>query len=173
MIELIQCKRYQSNVGINEIRTEIAKLYVNCHRQVISEKPTSVVFYVVPALTAPAQDLILHPAKWLEIAEDALKSYLKKQFSRELLEFALTWRPALSGQTAIELTERVKQHQTLIEEFFGYKKVIDATALEPVLEALEEIKRNQAIHLQPKSPNASVALQNLLINNTPDNFKRR
>lgn len=156
-IELIQCKRYQSKVGINEIRTEIEKLYVNCHRQVIPEKPTSVVFYVVPDLTAPAQDLILYPAN------------LKKQFSGELLEFAPTWRPALSKQTAIELTERANKHQTLIEEFFGYQKVIDATALEPVLEALEELKRNQAILLQPKSPNASVALQSLLVKAEEEN----
>lgn len=162
-IELIQCKRSQNNVGIGKIHAEVAKLYVNCYRQIIPEKPTSVVFYVAPDLTAPAQDLINYSAKWLEVAEDALRDYLNEQPSKELLEFALTWRPEFSKQTAVDLTERAKRHQNLIDDFFGYKKVIDTTALDQLwYEMAEGFKKTQEILLQPKAPNASIAIQNLL-----------
>ncbi|WP_008311683.1 restriction endonuclease [Leptolyngbya sp. PCC 6406] len=161
-IELIQCKRYQNNVGIGEIRTEIAKLHVNCYRQTIPENPNSVAFYIVPDLTAPAQDLIDYPSKWLEIAEDVLRGYLNEQPSEGILEFALSWRPKFSKQMAVELTQRAKKYQGLIEEFFGYKKVIDTTALEPILAKLEEIQKSQTIFLQPDASNATVALQNAL-----------
>jgi hypothetical protein len=161
-LELIQCKRYQNNVGIGEIRTEIAKLYVNCYRQIIPENPTSVVFYIVPDLTALAQDLIDYPSKWLEIAKDVLRDYLNEQPTEGLLEFAVNWRPRFSKQMAVELTRRAKKHQGLIEEFFGYKKVIDTTALEPILAKLEEIQKSQTMFLQPNASNATVAVQNAL-----------
>jgi hypothetical protein len=57
-LELIQCKRYQDNVGLPEIKTELAKLFVNLDNKTIPEQPNKVTFYVVPDLTAPAQDLI-------------------------------------------------------------------------------------------------------------------
>ncbi|MDX2239346.1 MAG: restriction endonuclease [Leptolyngbyaceae cyanobacterium bins.302] len=166
-LELIQCKRYQNNVGIGEIRTEIAKLYVNCYRQIIPENPTSVVFYIVPDLTASAQDLIDYRSKWLAIAEDALRSYLNEQPSKELLEFALTWRPIFSKQMAVELTQKARKYQNLIEEFFGYKPIIDIPAFESILEkhlkpALEEIKKTQVVSLKPNASNATVALQKVL-----------
>lgn len=166
-VELIQCKRYQNNVGIGEIRTEIAKLYINCYKQTIPENPTTVVFYVVPDLTAPAQDLIDYPSKWLEIAEDVLRDYLNGKLSKKLLEFALTWRPKFFKQTAVELTQRAKNHQSLIEEFFGYKPVIDATTFESILEKrleplLKEIEKTKSISLEPNASNATAALQNVL-----------
>jgi Restriction endonuclease len=169
-VELIQCKRYQNNVGISEIRTEIAKLYVNCYRQIIPENPTSVVFYIVPDLTSPAQDLIDYPSKWLEIAEGVLRDYLNEQPSKELLEFALSWRPKFSKQMAVELTQRARINQKLVEEFFDYKKVIDTASFDQLrYEFLEEIKKTQTMILQPNASNATVALQNALFKAETEN----
>lgn len=142
-VELIQCKKYQSNVGIGEIKTEISKLYVNLHRRIITERPDKVTFYVVPDLTAPAQDLINEHSNWIDIAESALKDYLKKEPTSELLDFALSWHPQFSKQTAIDLTQRAGKHKELVEEFFRYKKVIDSEdpKLSAILAQVEQIPK--------------------------------
>lgn len=142
-VELIQCKHYQSNVGIGEIKTEISKLYVNLHKRIIPERPDKVTFYVVPDLTAPAQDLINHHSKWIDIAKSALKEYLKKEPISELLDFALSWHPQFSKETAIDLTQRAGKHKDLVEEFFGYKKVIDSEdpKLSAILAQVEQIPK--------------------------------
>ncbi len=146
-VELIQCKQYQSNVGIGEIKTEISKLYVNLHRRIITERPDKVTFYVVPDLTAPAQDLINEHSKWIDIAESALKDYLKKEPASELLDFALSWHPQFSKQTAIDLTQRAWKHKELVEEFFRYKKVIDSEdpKLSAILAQVEQIPKTEKL----------------------------
>lgn len=139
-VELVQCKRYQNNVGLPEIKTEIAKLFANLDNKTITEKPNQVTFYVVPDLTAPAQDLIDHHSKWIEIAETSLTAYLKKEPPVQLLQFANSWWPELHKETALNLTERARKHPDLIEEFFSYKKVIDSN--EPKLDTILEQGKN-------------------------------
>ncbi len=177
-VELIQCKHYQSNVGIGEIKTEISKLYVNLHKRIIPERPDKVTFYVVPDLTAPAQDLINHHSKWIDIAESALKEYLKKEPTSELLDFALSWHPQFSKETAIDLTQRVRKHKDLVEEFFRYKKVIDSEdpKLDTILEQgeinkllLETLLKRSEIFVQPNFTNVSAAMQELLCKSAEEN----
>jgi Restriction endonuclease len=166
IVELIQCKRYQNNVGVSEIQPELAKLYTNIHRQRIPERPVIVSFYVVPDLTGPAQDLIKDSSAWNKIAKAALKAHLKKEPSRDLLDFALTWKPKFDKKPAIDLTRRASKYSELREEFFSHKKVVDAIKTEQqnaeMLELLREIKKNSEISLQPNIPNAQVALQAML-----------
>ncbi len=163
-VELIQCKRYQDDVGLREIKAELAKLYVNLDNKTIVERPNKVTFYVVPDLSAQAQDLIDHRSKWFEIAESALKKYLKQEPTPELLQFAKSWCPQLQKETALNLTEWARKHAGLIEEFFSYKKVIDSN--DPNLNVL--IKQNEQIlqrllYLQaPKIANAPDDLQEFL-----------
>lgn len=163
-VELIQCKRYQDNVGSLEIKTELAKLFVNLGNKTIPEQPNKVTFYVVPDLTAPAQDLIDHHSKWIEIAQTSLTAYLKKEPTVQLLQFANSWWPELYKETALNLTERARKHPGLIEEFFSYKKVIDSN--DPKLNVL--IKQNEQIlqrllYLQaPKITNAPDDIQEFL-----------
>jgi len=156
-LELIQCKRYQDNVGLPEIKTELAKLFVNLDNKTIPEQPNKVTFYVVPDLTAPAQDLIYYHSRWLEIAETALTAYLKNPPTVELLEFANSWWPELHKETALNLTERAREHTGLIEEFFSYKKVIDSNdpKLNVLIKQQEQISKQQEqildrlLYLQP------------------------
>ncbi len=184
-IELIQCKRYQNDVGIGKIRSEIAKLYVNIHNQIILDRPNSVTFYVVPNLTSPAQDLIDHHSKWIEIAELALKEFLKKEVTKELLEFATSWYPNFSKETAIDLTERAWQYKDLVEEFFAYKKVIDTedpklndilgnqekfqSQTEQNFKELKELLEKQVIQFQPKIENVCDALKKIIIKSEEEN----
>jgi Restriction endonuclease len=173
-VELIQCKRYQSNVGLPEIRTEFAKLYVNLHNQVIAERPEQVTFYVVPDLTAQAQDLISQPSTWIKIAELALKEHLKTQPTQALLNFALTWHPRFFKQTGIDLTQRALKHEDLLEEFFAYKKIIDSDSpkinaiieqgetTQSQLNAITQLLKQQAILLHPNIANVSTAMRDLL-----------
>ncbi|MBD1932271.1 MULTISPECIES: restriction endonuclease [Cyanophyceae] len=175
-VELIQCKRYQNNVGISEVRTEIAKLYINLHHKIIPDCPNKVTFYVVPDLTAPAQDLIFQHSKWLDIAESALAEYLKKAPPKELLDFSLSWYPQFSKETAIDLTQRAWKHQDLIEEFFRHKKVIDSD--DPKLNAIlnqGESAKSQLDELPNKVVEAIIRqlyLQPPKIVNAPDDIQK-
>jgi Restriction endonuclease len=169
-LELIQCKQYQTNVGMSEIRPELAKLYTNIYKQKIPERPDIVSFYVVPDLTAPAQDLINYSPKWNEIAEAELKAHLKKEPSRELLDFALTWKPNFYKKTAIDLTQQAGNHSDLIDEFFRYKKVVDSTIIEQLRnEMIEGFKKTHELFLRPDIPNAPAALQEMLSKTEADN----
>lgn len=161
-VEVIQCKHYQRNVDKGEIRTEIAKLYVNIHSQIIPKFPDKVIFYVVPDLTAPAQDLINHHAKWLEIAESALKEYLKKEPTSELLDFALSWHPLFSKETAIDLTQRAWKHKELVYEFFSVKKVVESDVVEQKLNLIiEQNNASSQVIEQLASDNFTVRLRRI------------
>lgn len=183
IVELIQCKRYQNNVGVSEIRPELAKLYTNIHKQRIPERPVIVSFYVVPDLTGPAQDLIKDSSAWNKIAKTALKAHLKKEPSRDLLDFALTWKPKFDKKPAIDLTRRASKYGELREEFFEYKKFVDGKLgnelkeqnnqlLEQnknIFEQIEQIKKTHELFLRPNIPNAPAALQEMLSKTEADN----
>ncbi len=167
-VELVQCKRYQNNVGLPEIKTEIAKLFANLDNKTITEQPNQVTFYVVPDLTAPAQDLIDHHSKWIEMAETSLTAYLKKEPPVQLLQFAKSWCPQLHKETALNLTERARKHPDLIEEFFSYKKVIDPN--DPKFNIL--IKQNEQIFKQNEQIlERLLYLQPAKIANAPDDIQ--
>ncbi|MBD1865050.1 MULTISPECIES: hypothetical protein [Trichocoleus] len=173
-VELIQCKHYQKDVGISEIRSEIAKLYVNLYNKVLLEQPSEVSFYVTSDLTGPALDLIRYPSKWQEIAVSALKEHLKKDPTQELIDFTLSWQPKFSRVTAIDLTMRVKKYPNLIKEFFSYQKVVDKELLEesvfPLLQQM--LERQEEMHsllLQPKIEKATDAMNELLAKAAAEN----
>lgn len=126
-VRLIQCKCYGSRVGIAEIRKELAKLYANIFNKVIPQRPAEVAFYIVPDLTSPAASLLDDQQKWRSAAPDALKAHLGKKPPTELLEFANSWWPTWDRENALCLTERCEKHPELRDQFFGVKKVIDAS----------------------------------------------
>lgn len=121
---LIQCKHFTHNVGVGDIREELAKLCHNVHENVI-DRPDAIAFYVTSDLTAGAQDMLRSWDMWGTNAEQALKAYLKRDPSVDLLNFAKTWRPGISWQNGRSLTERVRKTyaESLIDEFFEFKKV--------------------------------------------------
>src|SRR3954451_1005271 len=49
-VRLIQCKRYESNVGASVVRKDMAKVWVNVFDGTIPDRPDEVVFYAVPDL---------------------------------------------------------------------------------------------------------------------------
>jgi hypothetical protein len=130
--ELIQCKRYEGNVGVDEIRKEMAKLYTNVFHEVIPDRPQCITFYVARDLTPQAKDLLRNQSRWIEAAEGALREHLRREPGLELLDFARTWWPEFGGQSEIDLTERVKRQPELRDEFFEIKKVIDGSLADVV-----------------------------------------
>ena len=131
-VELIQCKRYTTNVGIGEVRGELAKLCTNIFRKTIRTFPDRVVFYAVPDLTAPAKDLLGNQEQWLECCEEAREAHLGEKPPAELVAFAKTWWPEFDHEDEHKLTERARKHQDLIEEFFLVRHVVSGS--------LEEIR---------------------------------
>jgi hypothetical protein len=125
--QIVQCKRYSRNVGVGPIRGELGKLYCNIFAELIPKRPEEVVFYVAPDLTSRAIDLTRDPAKWRAVASDALRAHLRNRPSEDLLKFAKSWWPELDYQNALRLTERLSEHPDLIDEFFGVRKVVDAS----------------------------------------------
>lgn len=131
-VELIQCKCYGGNVGVGEIRKELAKLFTNLHSGEIPIEPDRVArisFYASPDLTGDAKDLLRYPEKWREVAEKALKEHLGESPSPELLEFALSWWPTegFRVEMGVDLTQRVRLQPDLRDGFFELKKVIVGT----------------------------------------------
>jgi Restriction endonuclease len=165
-LELIQCKRYQQSVGSSKIQSELAKLYTNIHNQTIPNRPDIVTFYVVPDLTATAQDLINYSSKWNKIAKAALKAHLKKEPSKALLDFSLSWRPKFDKQIKVDLNTKASKYSDLRDEFFEFKKVIDEKL---GIEILEQIKKTHELLLRPDIPNAPAALQEMLSKTEAEN----
>ena len=127
-VRLIQCKRYESNVGASVIRKDMAKVWVNVFNGTIPDRPDEVVFYVVPDLTNPAKDLIDSQDQWRRASVSAIKDHLKTPVSEELARHAAEWWPNPTSEAALSLTERARKHTDLIDEFFGVRKVIDGGA---------------------------------------------
>jgi hypothetical protein len=147
--ELIQCKCYEGNVGIGEIRKELAKLYTNVFHEVIPDRPQCVTFYVSQDLTAPAKDLLRNQNLWIKAAKDALREHLGHEPEPGLLDFARTWwpgSPEIGWQSKIDLAERLKRQPELRDEFFRVKKVIDVEAFREIL--AEE--RRRPVQSRPK-----------------------
>lgn len=129
---LIQCKRYAENVGVREIRRELAKLCVNIEGGAIPDKIDRVVFYISRDITAPAKDLLSSQDTWIGSVREFLNEHLSEDPTPELLNFARAWWPEPTSESGIKLTERAQRYPELIEEFFGVRKVIDTQALEPI-----------------------------------------
>lgn len=127
-VDFIQCKRYTDNVGVGEIRKELAKLCANAFGNHLPVKPDRVIFYVVPDLSSGAQDLLASQVKWGEDAPAALKEHLGKKPSARLLKFAKSWWPGFEWFTAPRLGVRVEVQPALLDRFFAVKKVIEASA---------------------------------------------
>ncbi len=119
--QLIQCKRYTSNVGIDVIRKEFAKLYYNILYKIILQRPDEVVFYVTPDLTYTAIDLVHDPATWRSSSYKALKEHTGVEPASDLLQFAKSWWPNCDYQNALRLTERCNKYPDLRHEFFGVR----------------------------------------------------
>lgn len=168
-VELIQCKRYTSNVGVGEVRGELAKLCTNVFRKAIPRSPGRVVFYAVPDLTAPAKDLLGARDKWLECCEEALEAHLGKKPPADLATFAKTWWPEFDHEDEHRLTERARKHQGLIDEFFLVRHVVSgsigdikpqlsgmAESIKGLQERFEEIAGNGQPTASPSSLKPSV-----------------
>jgi hypothetical protein len=123
-VELIQCKRYTRNLGVGEVREELAKLCVNIFDKKIPVAPNRVVFYATPDLTSDAKDLIDQQEKWLECCDAELGAHLGKKPSDELLSFARSWWPELSHEDDHRLTRRANRFRALIEEFFQLRPIV-------------------------------------------------
>ena len=127
LVTLVQCKRFRGNVGIGEVRGELAKLFVNVFTGAIPVKPDRVVFYVAVDLTAPAKDLLNSQDEWVAVCDEAIREHLGKEPSNELKSFAREWWPSPSYQTGLQLTKRSSKFPDLTDEFFSTRKVIDAS----------------------------------------------
>ena len=124
-VRLVQCKRYESNVGVAVVRKDMAKVWVNVFDGTIPERTDEVVFYAVPDLTNPAKDLIDSQDRWRQEAAAAIEDHLKTPVPEGLSRHAAEWWPNPTSEAALSLTERARKHTDLIEEFFGVRKVID------------------------------------------------
>ncbi|MEO1123346.1 MAG: restriction endonuclease [Cyanobacteria bacterium J06639_16] len=150
--ELVQCKRYERNIGPAETRSEILKIYTNVRRKIIPEKPDIVTFYVAPDFTPKAKDLIVYSEKRSELVD--------QEFSAEDQNFFPEWQPEFKIQTSIDLTQRAHKFQDLINSFFTVRSVVDNTAVErnhrDILLAIKELKE---ISLRQSSPNTPETIQ--------------
>jgi len=157
---LIQCKRYTQNVGISDIREELAKLAINIHNKKIPTKPDEVCFYVVPDLTSPAKTLLEDQEAWRKILPDALQQQLGSAPGQDLLDFSAIWWPIVPSEHAISLTARCRKQPALLDEFFRTRKVIDGS-----LKDVEDILRREGDRLikefRPIRPNANTSLEPL------------
>jgi hypothetical protein len=124
-VRLIQCKRYESNVGAPVVRKDMAKVWVNVFDGTIPERPDELVFYAVPDLTNPAKDLIDSQDRWRQEAAAAIGDHLKAPVPEGLARHAAEWWPNPTSEAALSLTERARKYADLVEEFFGVRKVID------------------------------------------------
>ena len=142
--ELIQCKRYSTNVGIGEVREELAKLCFNIFEKRLPVIPSRVVFHVVPDLTAPAIDLISSRARWLVECDAALEKFLGCKPTSEILDFARNWWPELIHEEEHKLTERANRFQNLLNEFFEIRQVVSGSLdeIKPELNSIREAVDN-------------------------------
>lgn len=140
IVELIQCKRYSANLGLPEIRGELAKLCTNVFRKLIPTPPRRVIFYAVPDLTAPAKDLLENQDKWIAACEKALEMHLGEKPPADLLAFAKSWWPEFDHEDEHKLTERARKQPDLIDEFFFVRQVVTGSlgTIEPRLANIEQ-----------------------------------
>jgi len=150
-VRLVQCKRFTSgNVGVGEIREELAKLCDHSFSGHLPEPPDEVLFYVVPDVTSDAGDLIRQQALWRQDAPKALRDFLKHDPTQELLTHAHQWWPEPDFVAALSLTERARRFNDLIDEFFSVRSVVVGTIpdvqkamreeLQPVKEMIEQLQ---------------------------------
>jgi tetratricopeptide (TPR) repeat protein len=148
-VRLIQCKRYSVNVSIGLLKSELAKLFANLFNETIPERPSEVVFYVVPDITSPAANLLDKQTSWSRVAAKELQQHLKRKPEAALIDFATSWWTTWDRDNAAGLTQRVESFHDLRDEFFSVRKVIDASreqvrqdidaAIRPVQEQLAKL----------------------------------
>lgn len=123
-VRFVQCKRYTNRVGRDEILAELAKLASNLFLDRYPHRPDEVVWCIVPDLTNPAADLLEDQAAWKADALRALTKHLKSKPSSELVAFSESWWPDFDQHHALVLTERLRRHPDLIEQFFSVQHVV-------------------------------------------------
>ncbi|MGK7887404.1 MAG: restriction endonuclease [Crocosphaera sp.] len=179
--ELIQCKCYSNNVGLTEIKAELAKLYCNVFYDKIPIQPDKIIFFVVPDITAPAQDFIDTESHWLQNVEEVIKKHLKirknSEIDHNLLEFARQWYPSRKKQIAVDLTQRIQVFPKLIEEFFRIRKVIDTESLKPLENKLDKHdekldKNNELVKQLSKQLSQHQLLVSPTLDNAPKLFQK-
>lgn len=149
-VEFVQCKRYTDNVGVDDVRKELAKLCVNVFQGRLPDKPDRVSFYVVPDLSSGAQDLLASQEEWRAVAPKALEEHLKGPPPEVLLAFAREWWPKFDRVAGAALGARVERHPTLMDRFFAVKKVVEGSGQD--LQNIQEQLRALAAGLASVSP---------------------
>jgi hypothetical protein len=139
IVELIQCKHYNENIGIGVIRKEIAKLYVNVFKKLIYPAPDKIYFYASKDFSSPGIDLLTNQTLWIKNIDQALEEFLGEAPGDELLVFCQEWWPQFVPEGGIKLTNRIKQFSDLVEEFFAIRKVVTPELLDPLNKHLKEI----------------------------------
>ena len=138
--EIIQCKRYRMNIGVSEIRDELAKLYAN-----IFEKhclPFRLALSSMWFLTLPARRLnsSAPETNGSKSARRHSKSFWGTSQLQKLVDFARTWSPELSHVEQHKLTERACRFPNLVEEFFEIRQSVSGSLdeIKPRLTSIEE-----------------------------------
>lgn len=168
---LVQCKRYEANVGVDVVRSEVAKLCVHVHAGRLPETPTTIAFYVARELSPQAQDLIDSQAEWIKVHEDALKAHLGKAPSQEQLAFATSWWPKFDRVIGAELTKRIRQYPALLDEFFRVRKVVDAELAVRLEETLRRVNEEREARMRPlqSTQDPFKAVENLIRQHEAEN----
>ncbi len=162
--EIIQCKKHSGNLGVGEVRQELAKLVVHLHLGDIPQDPDKVVFYVGRDLTSHAIDLIKSRDQWLECVEDELEKHLREAPGNDLLEFARQWWVEIEHQNGHDLTRRAERHVELIEQYFSQKKVVtgDIADLDPHFARLSEKIDELKLQVRPEPTDPSPGITEIL-----------
>lgn len=160
-VEVVQCKRYANSVGIGPVRQELAKLHLNGLAGRLGVEPDQVTFYVASDLSAPAIDLITSRVDWQTQLEQGARELLKVDPPAEFVSRLSEFTAELDHVTGLELSERVRKHSDLVEEFFAYKKVITGDAGD-LVRKIETMRDELILALSPTGAAASSALQSLL-----------
>lgn len=143
-LELIQCKHTSSNIGISVVKKELAKVFVNVFEgKIPGRRPDLVTFYVSSGLTSQALDLVRNQILWNSCAATEISKFLGSPPSRRLLRFSREWWPCHPPQIGLTLAERAKEIGGLVDEFFTVRKVVDASALAPLDEKLNQLIEEQ------------------------------
>lgn len=160
-VEVIQCKRYEVNVGLPIIREDLAKLIHAEATKSIPHKVEKVIFYATKDLTSPATDYLSTPEKWAVDLLPLIGEMFPKEDLAPVRAAITSWQPKATKVSGADITTRLQKHPELIDTFFATKKVIEGRLadLDPKFAALQE---TMSLLLQTKYADATEALQLLL-----------
>lgn len=139
-ITLIQCKHYQSNIGVSVVQKELKKVIKNVQSGVILDLPDELVFFLTRDLTSDAIDWIQDDRNWIELLRQ-----VREEAPEPPIRDLTGWRPALKHEPGIALSDRLRGTD-LVEEFFTLRLVIDAS-LEDVRSVIDGRIRRLALQL--------------------------